>query len=130
MTMIAYPSPSDLRGRLYLAAVLGHFPAATLIEARTAFVSNADWRSRWPAVLATLAGLAFMADESGAIGRGVLAEVMDAEAAGLPVWFCDGFGVLHPREAVAIVTTPDGDWARFATVTRVPTAGGCAEVAR
>lgn len=140
MTMIAYPPPSGFRGRLYLAASLGTFtpvvtphyasvchavrawfPAATLIEARTAFTSNADWLARWPGVLATLAGLVFLADDDGYIGRGVLREVMDAEATVLPVWYCDDGSALHPRDALTIRTDPYGDWRHFATV--APAAG-------
>ena len=47
------------------------FPGSEVLPARGMFASAAQWRARWPDILATLSVVVFIADENGWIGWGV-----------------------------------------------------------
>ncbi len=92
-------------------------PGVPIIHARDAFTSTADWRARWPAVLARLAGLVFIADEAGYIGAGVWREMGDALAHGLPVLYLDDRGDVHPYHALHFGPANADNWRRYRLVT-------------
>src|SRR5215217_6794518 len=109
--------PSALEGIVYLAYPLTvhrtararrlvrlarrRFPHADVIPACELFTSNADWLSRWPEILPTLAAVCVFTDEDGWVGYGVSIEVNDAQAQGLPIFLLTET-TLHPWAAVEV----------------------------
>ncbi|MDR7400344.1 MAG: hypothetical protein QN144_13695 [Armatimonadota bacterium] len=55
-----------------------------------------DWLTRWPQVLTQLDAVVVVVDSSGLLGAGVVKEVVDASARGLPVFFFKPDGQLVP----------------------------------
>ena len=78
-----------------LAALRQQFPDAELLNPAATFGSDEQWLKHWPALLAELDLVAVFADESGAIGAGVLLEVADAIGRGLPLVALNQEGKLH-----------------------------------
>jgi hypothetical protein len=131
------PNPDAITGTVYVAApmtmyrkdrydqqvarVRHCFSRAAILDARSAWSSTADWRRRWPHVLATLAAVVVLADY-GWIGAGVVKEVDDARAADVPIWHLTDDGVLHPWESVAICEWNPDDWRRHLRITISPNA--------
>jgi len=118
-------SPETLTGSVYVASSLptfatdrygrmvehaaAHFPKATILPARDAFRSDADWRQRWPAVQRSLAAVVFFDDGAGFIGLGTLSEITDAARRRLPVYYLTPSGVLLPCDdsgAVELAVRP------------------------
>lgn len=67
--------------------IQSHFPEAEMLPAREVFVTNAEWRKCWPALLPTLDAVVFFDDEDGCIGAGTEQEIGDAWIQGTPVFF-------------------------------------------
>lgn len=103
-----------------LTHVRKRFPRATILDARSAWTSTADWRARWPTVLPTLAAAVVIADGEGWIGAGVVKEVDDALAAGVPVWYLSEHGALYPWDAVTLSDRRPDNWQRHVRVTFTP----------
>jgi hypothetical protein len=124
--------PADITSPVYVAApmrmyrtdrynrqvarVRHSFLRAAILDARSAWSSTADWRHRWPHVLATLAAVVVLADY-GWIGAGVGKEVDDARATGVPIWHLTDDGALHPWTSVAIIEWNPDDWRRHLRIT-------------
>ena len=79
-------------------------PEAKIVDPATLFASSADWLERWPEMLNALDALVVAPGPRGWIGTGVLREVADAIAAGVPVTFLDA--ELRPA-------SPGSIWLRF-----------------
>ena len=84
-------SPIQTYGTPRYAAMVARLrevtPHAELLLARDIFISNSDWRARWPALLPTIDALVFFDDDDGCIGAGTERELADAWLAGIPVYF-------------------------------------------
>lgn len=103
-----------------IEAARQRFPGATILPARGLFFGARDWLNRWPAVLETLAGIAFFTDEAGWIGKGVFTELMDARDAGLPIWVLTDDGAVHSPYAFAISGVDEEDWRQYARIQVMP----------
>lgn len=91
-----------------LTRVCTLFANCTLVEAKTAYRSIAEWRAKWPLVLDSIDGLVFLSTEDGWIGRGVWTEIEAAWWRGLPVWYLTDAGRLVLYLDV-MCSTPDPD---------------------
>src|SRR5690242_8967484 len=92
------------------------FPNAVLIEARTAFSGLADWSLRWVPVLKSVARFVFITTPDGFIGRGVWAEIRDAQAR-VPVCLLTDEGALIPLDDLTFSPADPEDWTRHVRVT-------------
>lgn len=99
-----------------LAWVHRQFPHVRVVNARDAFLSNADWRARWPLLLDHMHTLVFIADESGFIGKGVWQEVTDARACGLLVLWLGYDGMLRTLDAFTLGPPDECDWKHYCRV--------------
>jgi len=100
-----------------LAAVARRlFPHADVIEARTAFVDVADWRTNWPAIAASITALVFLTTPDGWIGRGVWAEIQEAHAR-VPVYVLTDRGQLVPHADVVFSRPNPDNWTEHVRVT-------------
>lgn len=97
------------------ATVRTLFPHADVLPARGLFASNAEWRSRWPALLPTLAAVVFFTDDAGWIGKGVWMEIIGAAHAGVPVALLTDGGSLHDIGSLTFDVDED-DWRQYAHV--------------
>jgi hypothetical protein len=91
-------------------------PHANVIEARTAFVDVADWRTNWPAMLASITALVFLTTPDGWIGRGVWAEVQEAHVR-VPVYLLTDRGQLVPYADVVFSRPNPDNWTQHVRVT-------------
>ena len=101
-----------------LARITEHFPNADLLPARGQFTSNADWKRGWSDILTTIDALVFFADDDGYVGYGVWAELTDADARGIPIWYLAPYGRLYEfgdSDAVEVCLRP-WDWKQFAMI--------------
>lgn len=106
-------SPRHLRALRRLRAVL---PRAEVVDPAELFVSSADWRARWPGVLAGLDAVVFLTARDGTIGAGVAQEILDAHLRGLPVAHLTAAGKLVPAPGLRLRLLEAGDPRRFARV--------------
>jgi hypothetical protein len=83
-----------------------HFPRFSLVEPRHEFTSTSDWLRRWPDVLDTLDAIVAFGCIDNTIGQGVHAEVADAVANGVPVWWLTEDGGLVRMADVRIRRYP------------------------
>jgi len=91
-------------------------PHADVIEARTAFVDVADWRTNWPGMVASITALVFLTTPDGWIGRGVWAEVQEAHAS-VPVYLLTDRGQLVPCADVVFSRPNPDNWTKHVRVT-------------
>ena len=97
------------RYRQLLAHLRALFPDARIIEGLAAFRDTAHWRATWPAVLASLSVLVFIADGDGWIGRGVWVEVQQARTR-VPVYLLTDDGQLVPLARVSCSAPRPDNW--------------------
>jgi hypothetical protein len=80
--------PVTTYGTLHEAACLDALaellPGSDLVDPATIWTTSAQWLDAWPAMVQTLAGLVVFAAVDGSVGAGVLREVADALAFGVP----------------------------------------------
>jgi hypothetical protein len=105
-------APKKLFGEpAYRKAVerLQRLGAALVIGARESFADNSDWLSHFPEILRQVAAVVVLLPWDRVIGAGVLREIADARAAGIPVFFLE----LRRRRAhglrTAVFEIPDVD---------------------
>jgi hypothetical protein len=77
-----------------------------MVEPRLEFISTSDWLRRWPDVLETLDAIVAFGCIDNTIGKGVYAEVFDALAIGVPVWWLSEDGGLVDHSDVRIRRYP------------------------
>jgi hypothetical protein len=100
-----------------LAHCRRHFPGTEILEPKHLFNSSADWRAKWPGVLAGIDQLVFFDDgEPDWIGAGVMREIHDAFELGKPIWYLDDGDRLHPFDAVRLEVAADGTMTKLARV--------------
>lgn len=86
-----------------LDALHTHFPAATVLNPSSMYVTTEEWLDDWPHLLCTIDALVVFPDRDGFVGLGVLQEASTARARGIPVATLDGEGSL--RQYAGIETT-------------------------
>jgi hypothetical protein len=91
-------------------------PGVDLLQARDLYRSTADWKARWPDVLASLDRVVFITAPDRVIGGGVMAEIVDARLRNLPVDYLDERGRLHPIQDVVVELLAQGNPFRIARV--------------
>jgi len=91
-------------------------PDVEILGARDLFRDTDDWKQWWPAVLDYVSEVVFIADVDRTIGAGVFQEALDARLRGLPLWFLEPVGTLHPVEDVLFRFLPDSVPYRVAEV--------------
>lgn len=100
------------------SAVRTRFPGAEVLDPAVLFGSSAEWRERWPGVLRDIDALVFVPGPEGAVGAGVLQEVLDARLRGLPVEHLGPDGRFSPVDRVRLRFLGDADPSRVAVVVR------------
>ena len=80
--MSIYGSAHERRS---LAALRRLLPGARLLNPAGMFASSTDWLERWPEVLGSIDGVVVVPDERGAVGAGVVQEIVDAHRVLVPV---------------------------------------------
>jgi hypothetical protein len=80
--MTSYGTPWEAKALAELARLL---PRVELVDPAKRYLTDSGWLRSWPRLLRSLGGLVVLADESGTVGTGVLREIVDALAAGVPL---------------------------------------------
>lgn len=84
---VAHPMTSyGTRWEATVFAELGRLlPHVELVDPSVRYRSDGGWLRGWPRLLRSVAGLVVVADETGTVGTGVLREIVDTLAAGVPL---------------------------------------------
>jgi hypothetical protein len=101
------------RYRKLLEVTAQRFPDASILAARDAFRSSAEWRAKWPAMLLKLSALTFITDPDGWMGAGCYRELQDARRRGLAIHHFDG-KQLVALDDVRFDCIDPADWDRYA----------------
>jgi len=102
----AYGTPYRARALAAIRREVG--PDAVAIDPAILFASNEDWLRTWPIVVRTLDALVIVPGADRTIGAGVLREVSDALAYGVPVSLWAPPGRLVPWARFDVRGIPNG----------------------
>ncbi len=88
---LAHPLPTygSAHERRCIRALRRLLPGVELVNPAGMFASSTEWFDRWPDVLDGLDALVVLPDERGAVGSGVMQELIDAHRVLLPVALFD-----------------------------------------
>ena len=101
-----------------LAALRTLRPCAEIVEGLSYFESHEHWRRMWPRLRRSLAGVVFVTDADGWIGRGTLAELTSLDLARCAVYHLSPAGALTPASRLRFGPPHEDDWRRYCRVVR------------
>jgi hypothetical protein len=92
-------------------------PDAVILDPAEMFCTNDEWLAEWPDIVRTLDELVIVPAVDGTIGAGVLREIADALAFGVPVTLWRPRGARIPWGSFRVAPIMDGSPSRVASVT-------------
>jgi len=111
-----------------VAHVRARFPDHEILTARGLWESPESWRQLWPLLHPRLTRIIAFSDEDGRVGAGVVQEILDGNAASIPIEFVTEDGRFVPLRDARVRLIPGGDMQNFAQIVLLVLVSNNAEV--